>query len=538
MSAWLPLLLAVNTTGVNDLWWDGGLLWAATSGGLEAYELDGRRVRVVDTALPEVSTVAVGAYEGRLTVGLEHLGAARAVDLWGLVHEPLAVGRGQPDGQVVAVLPDTLVTAGGLLWPQGERLPGPIVDAVAWRGAVVAGTLDGRLLIWRDGRLETRRLPGPARDLEVVDGAVRIAAQRGAVIYDGELNTLPVAAVAAGPLWGTSDGRLVEAEPGQPVVERARLPSAPRAILALPDGVIAVATGAGLYAYDAGGLHRLSPGGQLCGPSLMGATRFQGALVAASFDHGACVQGADGAWSALMGLPTTLLNDALATTDALWLGTANGLARWDGQHMQLFGAAAWTDLPGRHAVNHDAVNALAQGSRLWALDVVGPTSIDASGRWRRHRLNVYGTSYQEVAACGEEAWFASEDAGLTWTNGRRWRVHDLATGLPDDWIMAVACDGPGTAWAGTYQDGVWRYDGARWAPLPGGPEPHVQALLWDGEALWVGTADGLYRWAGGQWRRLDGLPSPSVHELTLDGDRVLVATEAGLAVYGRQPDGL
>lgn len=533
MSAWIPLLLAVNTGDVSELWWDGGLLWAATSGGLEAWTLDGERLQHVDAALPEVTARSVGAYHGRLTAGLAHQGAAVATDLWAREFRPLGTGAGHPDGEVVAVLPDLLVTAGGLLWPTEARLPGLIADAVLWQGAVVAGTLDGELLVWKGGDVSRYTLPGPARDLEVVDGRVRIAAQRGAVIFDGALTVLDVPAVAAGPLWGTADGRLVEAEPGQPVRERARLPSPARTVEALPDGWVAVATKTGLYRYDTGGLRRWTPGGQLCGPFLMGATRFQGALVAASFDHGACVQRPDGAWEALSGLPSTMINDALATTDALWLATAAGLTRWDGARAEVFGAAGWEAEPGAHGVNHDAVNALAQGARLWALDVVGPTSIDGGGRWRRHRLNVYGTSYQEVAACGEEAWFASEDAGLTWTNGRRWRVHDLATGLPDDWVMAVACDGPGQAWAGTYQDGVWRYQGGRWRQVPGLDEPHVQALLWDGEALWVGTAAGLFRWQGGQWEPVRGVPSGSVHEITLVDGQILVATEAGLVVYGR-----
>ena len=52
MSAWIPLFLAVNTADVSELWWDGGLLWAATSGGLEAWTAEGERVHHIDAALP------------------------------------------------------------------------------------------------------------------------------------------------------------------------------------------------------------------------------------------------------------------------------------------------------------------------------------------------------------------------------------------------------------------------------------------------------------------------------------------------------
>ena len=55
--------------GVEDLFYDGEVLWAATSGGLEAYDDEGERIGHVLEGLPGAKLSAVGLHRGRLTVG-------------------------------------------------------------------------------------------------------------------------------------------------------------------------------------------------------------------------------------------------------------------------------------------------------------------------------------------------------------------------------------------------------------------------------------------------------------------------------------
>jgi len=238
---------------------------------------------------------------------------------------------------------------------------------------------------------------------------------------------------------------------------------------------LAVGTSEGLFLVGEDGPRLITPQGQICGSFLTGATRWLGRIVVSTFDRGACIL-EDDAWRRIEGLPTEMLNDVQA----------------DG-------------------------------------DVVGPVSVDHRGAWRRHRLAVWGRSYQDIAACGREAWVASEDAGVSWTDGRRWEHFDASTGLPDDWIMAVACDGEAAAWAGTYQDGVWEMRGGRFQKLKGLSDDWILALGWGEDALWVGTMGGLFVHDQG-FRRIHGIPHPAVHDLTVDQGEVLVSTEGGLAV--------
>ncbi len=267
-----------------------------------------------------------------------------------------------------------------------------------------------------------------------------------------------------------------------------------------------------------------------CPNFLMGATRHKGALVVAGFDGGGCTFDGE-RWHRVVGLPATMLNDVLSDGETLWWATSAGLVRQAGGQMEVLplqmGSTPW----GAAATHHSQVTGLARGDRLWISDVVGPLAVSEGGTWRRYRTAVWGTSYQTVAACGEQAWVGSEDAGASHFDGRRWRHHDAETGLPDDWIMAVACDGQGRAWAGTYQDGLWTWDGQAWSQVPGLPEDWIQALTWSPQGLWVGTMTGLFFLGTEGVERVKGLPHPSVHDLKWADGQLLVSTENGLAVY-------
>jgi len=528
MTGLILAALHVNTMGVEDLFYDGEVLWAATSGGLEAYDDEGQRIGHVLEGLPGAKLAAVGMHRGRLTVGGAQGAASWETDPvmpgWeGLYEEEMGA-----DTSVVAVLPNHLVSASGAVFPGGLSLEGHVADAVWFDGAIVAGTLEAELVIVRDGNVSREMLPGPVTDMAVVDGQVHVACEYGSAVYDGVLRWEDIAASAAGAYWGTSSG-LVFGESGLV----ASLDSPVTSIEETPNGVV-VGTESGLYRLEASGVTQLTPGGQICGSFLTGATLWQDKLVVSTFDSGACVL-ESGGWERIEGIPTEMFNDVQADGADLWLASSDGLFRLNESGLRHFGAVDFGTHRSVPGVHHKAVNGLAIGDRLWVTDVVGPVSVDANQQWRRHRLSVWGRSYQDVAACGDEAWVASEDAGVTWTNGRKWAHFDASTGLPDDWIMAVACDGIGTAWAGTYQDGVWAMNSGRWEQLKGLEDLWVLSLDWGDENLWVGTMGGLFRY-NDSFQAVSGIPHPAVHDLTVVDDKVLVATEGGLAVLSTHHD--
>jgi ligand-binding sensor domain-containing protein len=499
---------------ILDLHADGDVVLAVSSGGVDVYEADGAWLaRLDDLPSRRVTAVHLGA---EWVVGTE-VGAFAWRDGW------VPVGPARP----VAGLP------GGA--PVGRDGVGGarILGAIAHGGGVVSWTADGRLLL-PTGPLT---LPGPVADVAVVGGELRVATHVAAVIVGAQgTRVLPIPATAAGPVWGTAEGALLD-DDGRRV---AAVPAAVRAVLER-DGALWVGTGAGLFRV-ADGLRRLDPPGP-CGAFVTGVDLVDGAPVIATFQDGACRLGPTG-WTAL-DLPTPLTNDVLVRDGAIWVATAAGLARVDHAGTAVFGEVVDEAPRGAPGLNHPGANALADGpGGLWVADVLGPVRVGDDGAWQRHRWGVSGHSYQAIAACPwGDVWLGAEDDGLAFTgpgpgpgtrNGRsRWRHVSVSHGLPEDWVMAVACAGPGAAWVGTYRRGVGRIDARGWHPVPGLEREWVQALAVDGETLWVGTADGLIAVRGD---RIERLSRADVHALRVaDGD-LWVGTRAGLERWAISED--
>jgi ligand-binding sensor domain-containing protein len=496
--------LLASMADVQDLHFDQTVIWAATSGGVEVFDTTGTSLATLND-LPNRQTTAVGFVDDTLTVGTAQGAFQWVNDGW------LEVGNNTP---VVAVTVDYIVYRDGTTWPESVQTE-RIVDAVSWRGESYGLTADGRLIAGDEEWL----LPGPPADVEVVDDTLKIACHIGAAIFDGvELRTLPIPATAAGAVWGTSEGAIVD-DFG---VRVGAIPGSIREIREVM-GQYIVAGDRGVWAVGATTEQWTQPGP--CGNFVTGITNHKGEIVIGTFNDGACRYDGEN-WTTIE-TPSTMVNDVTSTGEDLWIATAEGLVQ-EGQtiHVEVVDNAP----RGTPGTNHKGINAVSSGpSGLWAADVLGPVNIDD---WRRYRWHVEGHSYQTIASCPDgEVWAGSEDDGLaifganigTRRGRSRWRQFNRLDGLPEDWIMAVACAGPGAAWVGTYRNGVGRVDSTGWNPLIEGL--WVQALLPDGDRLWIGAADGLYLAEGEHIERVRG---DDVHTLYKDGETIWVGTRSGL----------
>ena len=509
-----------RTADVRALQVQGEVVLAATEGGLEFYSVDGERLGHVVQELPGSSLLSVGVYQGELAVGAEFGGAAT----WnGQGFETLVVGGENATGSIVAITQDHWVTRGGSV--DGAReLEGLVVDAVQWPGGLVVGTQEGFLHQIVDGEVVTSVLPCPIVDLYAEADQVRVACMVSAYTLtpSGDLLAEGVRATAAGPgAWGSAQGELW--------VDGAVLARVPHRITAIDriGEVWFVGTEHGLYRIEQD-LTLLTPQGQICGNFVTGAARFGGELLVSTFQDGACRFDGE-QWHRIEGLPSELMNDVVVYEDAAWFATGHGLARWDGEQVETFPGTPWGIPRGEPGTSNAAITALAVGSeRLWIADVVGPDSVE-DGFWRRHRLSVFGTSYQAAAACGERAWVASEDAGVSQWTGRSWQHHDARGDLPDDWVMAVACEGK-TAWAGTYRDGLWKYAGGGWTQVDT-PDGWSLSLARGDGGVWYGTLGGVW-FVGDEGENQEvWVMDQRVHQVSVLDDEVVIGTEGGLVVY-------
>jgi len=156
-------------------------------------------------------------------------------------------------------------------------------------------------------------------------------------------------------------------------------------------------------------------------------------------------------WGTRDGLPQGSVEALVQTSDGyLWLGTQEGLARWNGERFTVF------DRTNTPALRHNRVVALHE---------------DRAGT----------------------LWIGTEGGGLTRRAGRSFSTFTTDQGLPNDRVREIVEDPAGRLWVGTDEGLVpWEDD------HPAGPVvlegERIQSLV-AGDALWVGTSSGLFRLA-------------------------------------------
>lgn len=239
-------------------------------------------------------------------------------------------------------------------------------------------------------------------------------------------------------------------------------------------------------------------------------------------------------WDATQGLPQNSIQALLQSRDGyLWIGTQEGLVRFDGAHFTVF------DKTNTAAMARSDVRSLleARDGSLWA-GIYGGGVLYLKGDEKRAyavKDNLAGDSVLSLAQDGSGAVWVGTETGLSRIVG-----HEIATfrlsaqGLPSDFVTALCPDGESALWVGT-EGGLCRYSSGRFTrvELPQAVESPILSLSQDrGGELWVGTRKGLARGRPGSFLAVtpkEGLPDREVWSILMDreGNRWL-GTGAGL----------
>src|SRR5579883_783199 len=243
-------------------------------------------------------------------------------------------------------------------------------------------------------------------------------------------------------------------------------------------------------------------------------------------------------WQSAQGLPQNSVFSLAQTSDGyLWVGTEEGLARFDGVRFTVYDRSN-SKLP------NNVVLALQSGRNgtLWVGTYGGGIARFQNGVF--HPLTTKdGLPSNQVRCLLEDAagalWIGTDGGGLArFANGKfqTWTTKD---GLADNAIFALTSDATGTLWIGTH-NGVSRFSTGRFTNfrikdgLAGG---FVRAVTSDGSGgAWAGTNDGLSHIAKdgsiNSFRQREGLSANTIFSVSRDArGSVWIGTANGIDRY-------
>jgi ligand-binding sensor domain-containing protein/signal transduction histidine kinase len=252
-------------------------------------------------------------------------------------------------------------------------------------------------------------------------------------------------------------------------------------------------------------------------------------------------------WTRQNGLPVDKISTVTQTRDGfLWLGTQNGLVRFDGLDFKVFRIA----LPQVEGQDVRKLVTVRDGTLLFAINHGG------FGRFDGHTFSLIGDSRWSQTGMGAVTVLQARDGAL-WTGAElavgRWSDADPAGSFFGDtnagMVTALCEDTAGRVWLGTVEHGLFYWANGKLEAYPDAlvNKRIVKALAVDAEnQIWVGTQFGLLCYANEHVKEIPPL-SADVTALLVDRHGVLWVgtTGSGLAryengrfVFMRKADGL
>lgn len=253
-------------------------------------------------------------------------------------------------------------------------------------------------------------------------------------------------------------------------------------------------------------------------------------------------------WQDRDGLASNTINALARTHDGyLWVGTVDGLARFDGIRFTTFDSNNTPEL------KNSWITALLEdrAGNLWIGTNGGGLVRLAQGRFTNYTITATtappSAKSPDIILCLLEdraggLWLGTSGGGLLCLRNGQFTTYTTQDGLPANDVWSLAEDPFGGLWIGT-TDGLagWKAGQfTRYATRQRGLRVGVRALCVDRHGkLWLGLDDGnVQSFEAGRFSSLaisDNLRRKSVQALSLDqAGGLWVGTEGGLFRYGEQ----
>ena len=239
-------------------------------------------------------------------------------------------------------------------------------------------------------------------------------------------------------------------------------------------------------------------------------------------------------WQAEQGLPQNYINAVVQTRDGyLWIGTEEGLVRFDGVRFTVFDRRTTPALTDH---NVQALYAAPDGT-LWIGTRGGGALTLRGDRFSRFTAAQGLGNDRILTIAGDREgsiWIGTNGGGMSrWKDGA-FTTYTVREGLTDDRVAFITEDQSGDLWIGTLGGGVTRMSAGKLTALDHellrGQSVVAICPVKDG-TVWIGTDHGVVRAAHGQVERYApaaAIQSQRVLSLLEDRDRTIwVGTNDG-----------
>lgn len=249
------------------------------------------------------------------------------------------------------------------------------------------------------------------------------------------------------------------------------------------------------------------------------------------------------AWQIQDGLPQNSVQALLQTSDGyLWLGTQEGLVRFDGARFVVFNKQNTEELP-----NHDVIALLQDHSGvLWIGTLGGGLVKFQDGKFSHYGVK-QGLSNEFVRSLFEDRdgvlWIGTDLGGVNRFKDGKFKTYTTRDGLSNNFVRSIFQDSKGNMWFGTDGGGVNEFDGNHfkvYTTNEGLCHNFVSVIREDRQgALYFGTfGGGISRWKDGKFTTVDthsGLANNFVRAIYQDRSGTFwIGTEGGLNRWSGQ----
>lgn len=234
-------------------------------------------------------------------------------------------------------------------------------------------------------------------------------------------------------------------------------------------------------------------------------------------------------WQIEQGLPQNSIYAIIQAHDGyLWIGTEEGLSRFDGVRFVNF------DKHNTPAIKNNWIRALyeSRDGTLWiGTDGGGLVSLSKNQFKSFNTENGLSSNFIKTIAEDKNGalWIGTGKGLNRYANGK-FTIYKVKDGLTNDYIRALAADQEGNVWIGTIGGGLNRYNDGKFTSYETNSRVGIVDVRPDGE-LWIGTGGGgVSRLRNGEFTTFtttQGLSNDSIFAITGDESATWVGTDGG-----------